>query len=209
MNFKVTALLVLIVCGVLYWEHRPRATVEQVAGDTTPKKTQPEYETGRLDANVPPTLDPLSLPTAITNAPSGVAERKVAPAKPSLPAKPADTGPSDGVDATAIAARSGDILLARAALGAVGLDADADLIWAATINDPTIPPQARKDLIEDLNEDGFPDPEDITADDLPLILSRIEIIEQLGPYAMDEVNAAAFQEAYKDLLKMYEKAVGR
>ena len=39
-------------------------------------------------------------------------------------------------------------------------------------------------------------------DDLPLILYRIQLIEDLAPDAMDEVNSAAFQEAYKDLVNM-------
>jgi hypothetical protein len=57
-------------------------------------------------------------------------------------------------------------------------------------------------LIEDLNEDGFPDPKNITPDDLPLIMSRIQLVEQLAPAAMDDVNFAAFAEAYKDLVNM-------
>ena len=63
----------------------------------------------------------------------------------------------------------------------------------------------RQDLIEDLNEEGFPDPKNITPDDLPLILGRLELIEELGPDAMDEVNADAFAEASKDLNNMLEK----
>lgn len=92
--------------------------------------------------------------------------------------------------------------VARAALGLVGADADAERIWASAINDPAIPEHERSDLIEDLNEDGFPDPRHVTPDDIPLIVSRIDLIEQLAPRAMDEVNAAAFAEAYKDLNNM-------
>jgi hypothetical protein len=95
---------------------------------------------------------------------------------------------------------------ARAALSFVGMDAEAEVVWASTINDPSVDPKTRKDLIEDLNEDGFPDPKHLSADDLPLILKRIELIENHAPLSMDEVNAAAFQEAYKDLLDMAEKA---
>jgi len=94
---------------------------------------------------------------------------------------------------------------ARIALKAVGLDAEAEVIWLSTINDPAIPADARKDLIEDLNEDGFPDPKHITPDDLPLIFNRIALIEQLGPDAMDGTNAAAFAKAYKDLTQMLDK----
>jgi hypothetical protein len=96
--------------------------------------------------------------------------------------------------------------VARFALSYVGMDPDADEVWAAAINDPRLPPDARKDLIEDLNEDGFPDPKNLTADDLPLIVSRLALIEELAPDAADEVNAEAFAEAYKDLLNMFLRA---
>ena len=73
------------------------------------------------------------------------------------------------------------------------------------INDPNRSSEERKDLIEDLNQDGFPDPKNVTEDDLPLILSRLLLIEELAPDAIDEVNADAFQEAYKDLVNMLER----
>lgn len=92
---------------------------------------------------------------------------------------------------------------AREALGYVGADPIAEAVWAMAINNPDMPPKVRKDLIEDLNEEGFPDPKHITPDDLPLIWSRLLLIEQHAPEAMDEVNAAAFMEAYKDLVKMF------
>ena len=96
---------------------------------------------------------------------------------------------------------------ARLALAMVGADAVAEAYWFGAINDPNLPAKERQDLIEDLNEEGFADPKNITSDDLPLILNRIELIEELAPDAMDSVNAAAFQEAYKDLLNMYNKAM--
>jgi hypothetical protein len=37
---------------------------------------------------------------------------------------------------------------------------------------------------------------------LPLIKNRLILIDQLAPDAMDKVNAAAFQEARKDLVNM-------
>jgi hypothetical protein len=95
--------------------------------------------------------------------------------------------------------------VARVALTFVGQDPDAEDAWVEAINDPALSPKDRQDLIEDLNEEGFPDPKNITVDDLPLILGRLELIEELGPDAMDEVNADAFAEAYKDLTNMLEK----
>jgi hypothetical protein len=47
---------------------------------------------------------------------------------------------------------------ARAALSLVGSDPNANACWASAINDPTLPSEERKDLIEDLNEDGLSDP---------------------------------------------------
>jgi hypothetical protein len=98
--------------------------------------------------------------------------------------------------------------LARAALGWVGVDRDAEAVWVQAINDPRLSAKTRQDLIEDLNEEGFPDPKHPTTEDLPLIVSRLELIEQLAPSAMDEVNDAAFQEAYKDLATMYARLTG-
>lgn len=92
--------------------------------------------------------------------------------------------------------------LAFAALKLVGVDPAAQKIWERAINDPATSSTDRGDLIEDLNETGFPDPSNVTMIDLPLILARIKLIEELAPFAMDEVNAAAFEEAYKDLLDM-------
>jgi hypothetical protein len=91
------------------------------------------------------------------------------------------------------------------ALSFVGADPEAEAVWAQAINDPGVAAETRKDLIEDLNEDGFPDPHNVTPDDLPLIVSRLQLIEQLAPEAMDDVNAAAFQEAYKDLANMFNR----
>jgi hypothetical protein len=95
--------------------------------------------------------------------------------------------------------------IAREALSSVGVDPVAEAVWADAINDPTLPPNERKDLIEDLNEDGFADPDHVTPADAPLIASRIALIEQAAPFAMDQVNADAFAEAYKDLTNMLAK----
>ncbi|HEV2696307.1 MAG TPA: hypothetical protein VG347_25710 [Verrucomicrobiae bacterium] len=91
---------------------------------------------------------------------------------------------------------------ARTALSLVGADPEAEQYWATAINDPNLPAEERKDLIEDLNEDGLSDPKHPGAQDMPLILNRIRLIEELGPYAMDPVNAKAFDEAYKDLVNL-------
>jgi hypothetical protein len=95
--------------------------------------------------------------------------------------------------------------LAREALGWVGIDPTAEEYWIEAINDPALSAAERANLIEDLNEDGLSDPDDPTVDDLPLIMSRLQLLEELSPFAMDEVNADAFAEAYKDLANMYAR----
>ena len=95
--------------------------------------------------------------------------------------------------------------LARVALNFVGTDAQANDFYNKAINDLGLPKDDRKNLIEDLNQDGFANRKNLTAQDLPLIENRLAIIEQLAPSAADPINAAAFQEAYKDLVKMRER----
>lgn len=94
---------------------------------------------------------------------------------------------------------------ARVALSYVGANAAAEQIWESAINDPAVPGNERSDLIEDLNEDGFADPDNVTTEEIPLIVSRLDLIERMAPGAMDDVNAAAFAEAHKDLSKMLER----
>ena len=98
--------------------------------------------------------------------------------------------------------------MARVALAFVGADLDAEMYWYWAINNPSLSGHERQDLIEDLNEDGLSDPQNPTAEDLPLILNRIGLIEAVGWDAMDEVNSDAFQEAYKDLVNLAIQAMG-
>jgi hypothetical protein len=97
--------------------------------------------------------------------------------------------------------------LARVALNFVGLDAKANEFYNKAINDMNLPKDDRRQLIEDLNQDGFMDRKNLSARDLPLIDTRIAIVEQLAPSATDPVNLAAFKEAYKDLQKMRERVI--
>ncbi len=95
----------------------------------------------------------------------------------------------------------------RVALSFVGVDPQAEEVWTQAINNPNLTDETRQNLIEDLNEDGFADPSNPTLDELPLIVSRIELIQEMAPDAMDETNAAAFMEAYKDLVNMWTRLV--
>ena len=95
---------------------------------------------------------------------------------------------------------------ARVALNWVGVDGQADDFYLRAINDMTLSASHRKNLIEDLNESGFPDKNKITASDIPIIDGRITIIEDQLPKASDPVNAAALAEALNDLGKMKKAA---
>ena len=94
---------------------------------------------------------------------------------------------------------------ARAALAWIGRDPAADADYIQLINDPTVSANDRHNLIEDLNEDGFPDPDNPTLDDLPMIQYRIDLIDDQAPFAMDKTNADAFAEARKDLVNMVNR----
>jgi hypothetical protein len=94
---------------------------------------------------------------------------------------------------------------ARVALALVGTDPDAEAYWMDAIFDSSLPDEERDDLMEDLNEVGFANPKQLGPDDLPLILNRLAIIEQVAPYA-DDFMAPHLAEAYKDLVNMANKA---
>jgi hypothetical protein len=111
------------------------------------------------------------------------------------------------LNSEAIASRTRE-LLAQSAIASVGLDPEADHYWLAAINDSTLPAGERQELILALVEAGFADPRRVTANDLPLIAGRIALIEELAAHPMDAVNAAAFDETYRDLLAMFVAVTG-
>ena len=94
---------------------------------------------------------------------------------------------------------------AREALSLVGVDPAAEQYWISAINDDTLPADERRELIEDLNQDGFVDRKNPGLEDFQLIVSRIQLIEELAPSAKDQVNSIAFAEAYKDLVNMLSR----
>ena len=96
--------------------------------------------------------------------------------------------------------------LARVALTYLGVNPQAEPLFKTAINDPAMPPDHRRNLIEDLNQDGFPDRKNFTAKDVALIESRLRFIQANAPNAIDKVNASAFAEANKDLLQMLQRA---
>jgi len=126
-----------------------------------------------------------------SRAPVEVATRRpttnIAPAAAAQPGAPA-------YSESALQSRTRE-LLARAAVTSVGVNPDSDQYWLAAITDENLSAEDRRELILALNDVRRTGP-----DDLPLIASRIALIEQAAPQAVDEADAAAFQEVYRELL---------
>lgn len=91
--------------------------------------------------------------------------------------------------------------VAREALALVGMDPEAEAYWLNAIYDTSLPDGEREDLMEDLNEDGLSDPKRPGPQDLPLILNRLAIIEEVAPYT-DDFMLRHLGEAYKDLVNL-------
>lgn len=145
----------------------------------------------------------VSGPALPVTAPVAEVKPQIQPSNPVVPAKTASKKFADQtVQPLVINGYEVQDPKARLALNFVGTDPDADAYWANAINNPNLPSEERKDLIEDLNEDGLSDPQHPGPQDLPMILARLQLIEQLAPQAMDQVNADAFAEAEKDLMAM-------
>jgi len=94
---------------------------------------------------------------------------------------------------------------ARDALALVGVDAAADVYWLDAIFDTSLPDNEREDLMEDLNEVGFDDPKNLTADDLPMIMNRLALIDAILPDS-DPFMSPHLLEAQKDLSNMLATA---
>jgi hypothetical protein len=206
---SVAIVLAIVAGAIAFRSGRPPAATPPRPNPQGPVASRsPRNATARpASVEMPPAVE--LLPRKITPKAATTSEPAPDATAAAQPVERGLLGPITDKPATAADADFPDddepvvpVPLARAALGFVGADPDAEAVWLLAINDPALTPDERKDLIEDLNEDGFPDPKNLTIDDLPLILSRIELIEEVGPNAMDETNAAAFAEAYKDLINM-------
>lgn len=201
-----------VVVGAAMIQHRPsppmnRSVAPLAVGQQETQQASPS-STAEKPSSVEIAIVPGVAPTAVSETAPAPVESTPAPsvATPSPAKAAAPLNPIVAATAIPPSKPSGkELTLPRLALSFVGADPEAEQIWNLAINDPDRPAKERQNLIEDLNEDGFPDPKNVTADDLPLILSRIDLIEHLAPSSMDEVNAAAFGEAYKDLLQMLDR----
>ncbi|MBW8863665.1 MAG: hypothetical protein JF609_01855 [Verrucomicrobia bacterium] len=185
MKTKIILIVVVIGCiiaGALFKGHPSAKTpVAQNIATPVPAKIQP--------ADVPAVPEDLAIEKKAEV--SLAQEKSAAQAKPQQqstgnPAKPKE--PLRDPDA-------------RTALSLVGIDPDAEAYWVSAISDTSLPDQEREDLMEDLNEDGLSDPKHPGPEDLPLIVNRLAIIEEIAPNA-DPFMQEHLGEAYKDLSKM-------
>ena len=101
--------------------------------------------------------------------------------------------------------------LARVALSYVGANAQALDLYHTALLDPSLLPDQKRNLVEDLNQDGITNRKAPTPEDLQIIAKRYELTQaylQQGYVQNDPVLNAAFREADKDLRKMLERAAG-
>jgi len=169
---------------------RQKPAVQQRAATVPPSAPTAEAPAA------PPVEEAVQEPQIAPPRRGGVATQP--PAAPIVQAQPAPANAAGDQDPTA-----------REALSYVGADPGATAYWTTAINNPDLPARERKNLIEDLNEDGLSDPSNPGPEDLPLIMSRIRLIDQLAPSAMDQVNADAFAEARNDLVNMVSDLTGQ
>jgi hypothetical protein len=99
--------------------------------------------------------------------------------------------------------------LASVALNYVGANAQADALFQTAVNDVALGGDLRRNLIESLSQNGFPNPKEVTVTDLPLIQKRLVFIEQAAAQATDPAIANAFDEVRRDLVAMQAQAIGR
>lgn len=199
MKIRILLAAVLISFGIFYFtrfqEHSPQPPPAQVHKIPIPRPHSP--------AQAPPAPE-ISRSENVSSASSAVASKRAAAASQAK----AGQIPFANVPTPPVNPKAPRDPVARVALSFVGADSDAEDYWVAAINDPSLPAQERQNLIEDLNEDGLSDPKNPTLEDLPLILSRLELLDDIRPYAMDKINADAFDEAYKDLINLAERTTG-
>jgi hypothetical protein len=88
----------------------------------------------------------------------------------------------------------------------VGISTEANNYWHAAITSPSLSPNDRQTLIMNLAVAGFDDPP--SEDDLPLIMSRIQILQHISQEPMDEGNAAAIAQTFEELVGMAEELSG-
>jgi hypothetical protein len=99
--------------------------------------------------------------------------------------------------------------LARLALAFVGASPQAVPLWHNAILDPSLTADQKRNLVEDLNEDGLVNKKTPTPEDLTIIARRYALTQaylQQDYVLNDRMLNAAFREADKDLRNLLQKA---
>lgn len=194
MNAKIililtlTAAIAVTVASVMIANHKTAPVAATV------------IETARAIPSVPKTAPPAEMPVPEIKPPI----QSPPPAETQPVARPQKI--PDQINQSAPPAGSKEPLQdpdARVALSLVGNDSGAEAYWVSAIFDTSLPQSEREDLMEDLNEDGLSNPKHPGPEDLPLIMNRIRIIEEIAPYA-DDFMLEHLGEAYKDLNHMLD-----
>jgi len=99
--------------------------------------------------------------------------------------------------------------LGRVALNFVGANDQALDLYHKAALDPQLKPDQRRQLVEDLNQDGLSNARNPTPEDLKIIANRYALTQtylQQDYVKNDKVLNAAFLEANKDLANMLQRA---
>lgn len=210
-NLAILGAIVVLcaIAGKVAFEHRPPGARSQPAKPSVAVDFAPARQTRPTVAEVA-TTPTTGLPPTGESSSAAKSVPTLSPVPvPVPPQLRASVAPPPAGQIGGRAAPPDQDEMARVALSFVGLDRAAEMYWVEAINDPNLSDHERQNLIEDLNEDGISDPKHPTLADLPVIVSRLQLIEELAPYAVDQVNFDAFAEAYKDLVNLADVATGR
>ena len=99
--------------------------------------------------------------------------------------------------------------LARLALAYVGANPQAEQLFHTAVLDGALTPDARRNLIEDLNQDGLSSKKNLSPEDLSLVTARYRLTQtylQQDYVQGDRMLLEAFKEADKDLRNMLQRA---
>ncbi len=99
--------------------------------------------------------------------------------------------------------------LARLALTYVGANEQAAELFHTAVLDQTLTPDQKRNLVEDLNQDGLSNTRNPTPEELKIIANRYKLTQaylQQDYVLNDKLLNAAFREADKDLRNMLQRA---
>lgn len=189
MQITLAAIAAIVVCTAIMVVHRQSQTIASASQPTGPgfpvvrssfalKKIEKHSSTNRSLQSLP-----LEKPEVATNTEATDPGQEALKNSVSAPEDPAK---------------------ARAAMGLVGIDPEAETYWTEVINDPNVPATERRVLIQGLSQAGLSNPRNPTPDDMAIIANRMALIEEIAPDAVDQSNADAFADVYNNLASLYD-----